>query len=107
MERKFLVLLRRFSLRKEHYYFMTFDCSFLRPHGETRRFLSEFGDSSSFEASMTEMPTHKKEPRHTKFFKEWRGAKSICVCPKPTQRAQTPAVFRRYYKMAGVASLEN
>jgi len=34
MERKFLVLLRRFSLRKEHYYFITFDCSFLRPHGD-------------------------------------------------------------------------
>ena len=41
-ERKFLVLLRRFSLRKEHYYFITFDCSFLRPHCETRRFLSTF-----------------------------------------------------------------
>ncbi len=34
MERKFLVLLRRFSLRKEHYHFITLDCSFLRPHGD-------------------------------------------------------------------------
>ena len=45
MERKFLVLLRRFSLRKEQSYFNIFVCSFLRPHGETRRFLSAFGDS--------------------------------------------------------------
>ena len=34
MERKFLVLLRRFSLRKEHYYFNIFVCSFLHPHGD-------------------------------------------------------------------------
>ena len=33
-ERKFLVLLRRFSLRKEQSYFNTFVCSFLRPHGD-------------------------------------------------------------------------
>ena len=37
--RKFLVLIRRFSLRKEQYlYFSTFGCSFLRLRGETRRF---------------------------------------------------------------------
>ena len=34
MERKFLVLLRRFSLRKEHHYFNIFVCSFLHPHGD-------------------------------------------------------------------------
>src|ERR1051326_2749249 len=34
MERKFLVLLRRFSLRKEQSYFNIFVCSFLRPHGD-------------------------------------------------------------------------
>ncbi len=37
MERKFLVLLRRFSLRKEQSYFITFVCSFLHPHGDPRR----------------------------------------------------------------------
>ena len=39
-ERKesFWVLLRRFSLQKEHYQFITFDCSFLRPHGDPCRF---------------------------------------------------------------------
>ena len=40
MERKFLVLLRRFRLLKEHYHFITFGCSFLRPCGEMRHFLS-------------------------------------------------------------------
>ncbi len=34
MERKFLVLLRRFSLRKERIYILAFCCSFLRPHGD-------------------------------------------------------------------------
>jgi len=46
MERKFLVLLRRFRLLKEQSYFNIFVCSFLRLHGETRRFLSAFGGSS-------------------------------------------------------------
>lgn len=45
MERKFLVLLRRFRLLKEQSYFNIFVCSFLRPHGETRHFLSAFGGS--------------------------------------------------------------
>jgi hypothetical protein len=35
IERKFLVLLRRFSLRKEHFFILSyFDCSFLRPHDD-------------------------------------------------------------------------
>ena len=34
MERKFLVLLRRFRLRKEQSYFNIFVCSFLHPHGD-------------------------------------------------------------------------
>jgi len=42
MERKFLVLLRRFRLLKEQSYFNIFVYSFLRPRGETRRFLSVF-----------------------------------------------------------------
>ena len=49
MERKFLVLLRRFRLRNEHLYYIivvTWSCSFLRPCGETRHFLSVFGGGS-------------------------------------------------------------
>ena len=47
MERKFLVLLRRFSLRKEHHYFNIFVCSFLRPHGDRGAPVSAFGGSSN------------------------------------------------------------
>ena len=46
MERKFLVLLRRFSLRKEQSYFNIFVCSFLRPHGDRGTLLSAFGGNS-------------------------------------------------------------
>jgi len=46
MERKFLVLLRRFSLRKEQSYFNIFVCSFLRPHGDRGAPVSAFGGSS-------------------------------------------------------------
>jgi len=46
MERKFLVLIRRFRLQKEQYlYFSTFGCSFLRLRGKTRRFLSTISDN--------------------------------------------------------------
>src|SRR3989344_5328513 len=44
--RKFLVLLRRFSLRKEQSYFNTFVCSFLHPHGDRDALLSAFGGNS-------------------------------------------------------------
>jgi len=37
MERKFLVLLRRFSLRKEHHYFITFCLLFSPPSRRPRR----------------------------------------------------------------------
>jgi len=39
-------------------------------------------------------------------LKKWivRGTnKSICACPARPVRAQIPAVFRRYYKTAGIA----
>ena len=48
MERKFLVLLRRFKLWKEQSYFNIFVCSFLRPCGETRRFLSAFDGNANY-----------------------------------------------------------
>ena len=47
MERKFLVLLRRFSLRKEQSYFNIFVCSFLHPHGDRGALLFAFGGSSN------------------------------------------------------------
>ncbi len=47
MERKFLVLLRRFSLRKEQSYFIIFVCSFLRPHGDRGAPISAFSGSSN------------------------------------------------------------
>ena len=46
MERKFLVLLRRFSLRKEQSYFNIFVCSFLHPHGDRGALVSAFGGDS-------------------------------------------------------------
>ena len=46
MERKFLVLLRRFSLRKEQSYINIFVCSFLRPHGDRGAPVSAFCGSS-------------------------------------------------------------
>ena len=46
MERKFLVLLRRFSLRKEQSYFNIFVCSFLHPHGDRGTLVSAFSGGS-------------------------------------------------------------
>jgi len=98
MERKFLVLLRRFSLRKEHYYFINFDCSFLRPHGETRRFLSTFCDSSKSCGFDTGRGNSKNM--------DCAQHKQILLClTHPPIRAQIPAVFRRYYKTVGITPL--
>ena len=86
MERKFLVLLRRFSLRKEHYYFNTFGCSFLRPHGETRRFLSAFCGSSKLCGFDTGRGNSKNMDcaRH----------KQICMClPRPPCARTNPRRF--------------
>jgi len=51
MERKFLVLLRRFSLRKEQSYFNIFVCSFLHPHGDRGAPVSAFRGSFKLCAS--------------------------------------------------------
>src|SRR3989338_8102818 len=52
MERKFLILLRRFRLRKEQSYFNIFVCSFLHPHGDrgasSRRLVVVLGFVASF-----------------------------------------------------------
>ena len=46
------------------------------------------------------------EPHHAKFFKEWRDAKSVCACPRPTQRAQIPP-SKRVYETARTPSSLN
>lgn len=53
MERKFLVLLRCFSLRKEHLYSSLFGCSFLRSRGDRGAPLSAFGSNSNIRESHT------------------------------------------------------
>ena len=80
MERKFLVLIRRYRLRKEQYlYFSTFfGCSFLRLSDETRRF--QFGCA---------------------------GAQHICiVLALPAQSRKIPAVLGDIIKRRGLL-LEN
>ena len=49
---------------------------------------------------------YRKVPRQTNFQKEWRGSKFICAWPTLPVRAQIPTVFRRNYKMAGIAPLK-
>ena len=44
---------------------------------------------------------YKAEPRHAKFFKEWRGANLYVFAPNPPMRAQSHAVFEEHYKTAG------
>src|SRR3989338_7908275 len=123
MERKFLVLLRRFSLRKEHYYFIIFDCSFLRPHGDRGAPISTFSGSSNVRKH-TQPPTHSPlaslalAASALCVFAWWLREslvvvqriwivlgtnKSICAFPTPPMRAQIPAVFRKHYKTAGIA----
>jgi len=46
MGRKFLVLLRRFSLRKEQSYLNIFVCSFLHPHSDRGAHVSAFSGNS-------------------------------------------------------------
>ena len=67
IERKFLVLLRRFSLRKEQSYFNIFVCSFLHPHGDRGALLSEFGGSSNL-----------REPHTSAFAQPARFARAGC-----------------------------
>ncbi len=74
-------------------------CSFLRPHGETRRFLSAFCDSSGFRGFVHWSWYLKKNmdcARHKQIY--------MCLTHPPV-RAQTPAVFRKNYKTAGIAPL--
>jgi hypothetical protein len=128
MERKFLVLLRRFSLRKEHHYFITFVCSFLRPHGDRGALVSAFGGSSN-PREHTQAPSHSPlaslalAASALCVFAKWllRGFvvtlknmdcakhKQICMClpHPPSARTTIPVVFRRHYKTAGIAPLNH
>ncbi len=83
MERKFLVLLRSFSLRKEQPNYDTFVCSFLHLRGNPRRFLSAFGGSSKLCGFVTNPPI---SPRPSQFetltylpvfFREYREYRKI------------------------------
>jgi len=82
MERKFLVLLRRFSLRKEQSYYNIFVCSFLRPHGDRGALVSAFCGNSKlcdFDGGQWQL----KE-----YGLCYGTNKSVCACPTRPVRAQ-------------------
>ena len=101
MERKFLVLLRRFRLQNEHFVlyhlwlFSVVNFSVLT----ARR------DASSRCPVVTLnfiMPPTEFSGNSLKWIVLGTN-KSVCACPAHPVRAQIPAVFRRYYKTAGIA----
>ena len=75
MERKFLVLLRRFRLRNELVLFYHLTLRLRSLVVVTKRMWIVQGTN-----------------------------KSVCACPARPVRTQIPVVFRRYYKTAGIAS---
>ena len=113
MERKFLVLLRRFSLRKEQSYFNIFVCSFLHPHGDRGAPISAFGGNSSVRshfASTSHWPFAFAHDACSVFAscslcgfvrvcgnsrKQFAlsASKSICACPAHPMRAQKPVCY--------------
>ena len=122
MERKFLVLLRRFSLRKEQSYFNIFVCSFLHPHGDRGASSPRFV-AALYSANHTQPPTHSplaslalaasalcvrlvtsRECVVTQRIWIVLGTnKSTCASPTHPMRAQPPAVLKKNYKTAGIA----
>ena len=96
MERKFLVLLRRFSLRKEQSYFNIFVCSFLHPHGDRGAPVSVFGGSSilcAFDGG--NINSSKWSLAMQNSLKEWRGSKIDMCLPHPPVRTHHPRRFGR------------
>src|SRR3989344_1805216 len=86
MERKFLVLLRRFSLRKEQSYFNIFVCSFLHLHGDrgtsSPRSVVALNPVASF--------TGRGNPKNMDCARH----KQICMClPLPPVRTHHPRCF--------------
>ena len=95
MERKFLVLLRRFSLRKEQSYFNIFVCSFLHLHGDrgtsSPRSVVALNPVASF--------TGRGNPKNMDCARH----KQICMClPLPPVRTHQTRRFRKNYKTAGI-----
>ena len=81
MERNFLVLLRRFSLRKEQSYFNIFVCSFLHLHGDRGASSLRSVVALGFVASFT--------GRGNSLKRIVLGTnKSVCACPARPVRAQ-------------------
>src|SRR3990167_7063492 len=106
MERKFLVLLRRFSLRKEQSYFNIFDCSFLHPHGDRGALVSAFGGNSKLCASDGGSTNSSKWSLAIQNSLRNGEAQNLYVFAPPTRaHTSSPAVFRKNYKTAGMAPL--
>ena len=76
MERNFLVLLRRFSLRKEQSYFAIFVCSFLHPHGDRGASSPSLVVALEFVASFT--GRGKRKP--ARGLATWREAVGLQYC---------------------------
>ena len=127
MERKFFVLLRRFSLRKEQSYFNIFVCSFLHPHGDRGAPLSAFGGSSNVREH-TQPPTHSllafaragcfgvvcvrlvasgEFSGNSKEKMVCARHKQILLClPRPPCARTNPRRFEENYKTAGLLPLD-
>ena len=104
MERKFLVLLRRFSLRKEQSYFNIFVCSFLHPHGDRGALVSAFSGSSklcAFDNGSTNSTKWSLAIQNS--LRNGEALYLICVCPTHPCAHIIPAILAENYKMAGMA----
>src|SRR3989338_8413794 len=94
------------SVSEKSNHILTFCLLFSPPSRRPRRFLSAFcGSSKPLWLLRRKYQLIKVEPRHTKFFKEWRDAKSICVCPTLPCAHNHPRRFGKNYKTAGMAPL--
>src|SRR3989344_6154523 len=102
MERKFLVLLRRFSLRKEHYYFNTFDCSFLRLHGDRGTPISAFSGNSKLRAFDGENANSSKWSLAIQNSLRNGEAQILCVfVPPPRAHPSSPPFLGKIIKRRG------
>jgi len=88
MERKFLVLLRRFSLRKEQSYFNIFVCSFLHPHGDRGASSRCLVVTLNSMASMAKVPTRRSGASPYKILLR-NGEAQILYVFAPPSRAHT------------------
>ncbi len=98
MERKFLVLLRRFSLRKDQSYFNIFVCSFLHPHGDR-------GASSPRSAVTLNFMPPTEFGGNSKIWFVLGTNKSVCACPARPCAHKSPAVLGDIIKRRGIDPL--